>query len=91
MKYASAHGQRRAFYANTPATGNTLGNTRPQEARNEESPAVTKSSRAYAYISEGDGNRTRNHRIDRRPRATAESTQKSLVTTILASRGRSCK
>lgn len=32
--------------------------------RNEEGPAVVSDYWAFSYISEGDGNRTRNHRID---------------------------
>ena len=53
-----------ASYGNTPAAGNTAGNTRPQEAENKESPATVTDCRALPYDSEGDGNRTRNHRID---------------------------
>ncbi len=53
-----------ASYGNTPAAGNTLGNTRPDEGENEESPTIATDCRALPYISEGDGNRTRNHRID---------------------------
>jgi hypothetical protein len=53
-----------ATYGHTPAAGNTLGNTYPDGAENEESPTTTSDCRALPYVSEGDGNRTRNHRID---------------------------
>ena len=53
-----------ADWGNTPAQGNILGNIAPEETTNTESPAVVTDYRASVYVSEGDGNRTRNHRID---------------------------
>jgi len=59
------------LWANHPATaavslapGNTSGNIGPDSAKNEESPETVTDCRAFTYVSEGDGNRTRNHRID---------------------------
>jgi len=43
---------------------NSLGNIGPFPAGNEGSPKVTTDYLALPYISEGDGARTRNHRID---------------------------
>jgi hypothetical protein len=51
--------------SNGPAFGNTSGNIGPELARDKASPETTNDCRALPYISEGDGNRTRNHRIDR--------------------------
>ena len=45
-------------------SGNTSGNIGPESAENEESPTTVTDCEAFTYISEGDGNRTRNHRID---------------------------
>ena len=59
------------LWANHPATaavslppGNISGNICPDSAENKESPAIVTDCRALPYASEGDGNRTRNHRID---------------------------
>ncbi len=49
----------------SPAAGNTFGNNGPVSAKNAESPATVTDCEASTYISEGDGGRTRNHRIDR--------------------------
>ena len=45
-------------------SGNTSGNIGPDSAENEESPTTISDCQALPYVSEGDGNRTRNHRID---------------------------
>jgi hypothetical protein len=50
--------------SNTPAAGNIFGDIYPQRSENEESPETVTDCRALSYASEGDGNRTRNHRID---------------------------
>ena len=57
------------LWANHPAgesrgESKSLGNIGPFPAGNEGSPKVTTDYRALPYISEGDGARTRNHRID---------------------------
>ncbi len=36
----------------------------PGSAENDESPTTVTDCEASTYVSEGDGNRTRNHRID---------------------------
>ena len=62
------------LWANHPATAaikpgasNISGNICPDSAKNEENPTNASDCRALPYVSEGDGNRTRNHRIDRSP------------------------
>jgi hypothetical protein len=50
--------------SNSPPPGNTFGNNGPESTKNEESPKVITDYQAFTYDSEGDGNRTRNHRID---------------------------
>ena len=55
-------------------SGNTSGNNGPESAQKEQSPPTVTDCRALPYISEGDGNRTRNHRIDRRLWPPAETT-----------------
>ena len=52
--------QLRASFGNTPAAGGTHSDS----AQNEKSPTTVSYCQALPYISEGDGNRTRNHRID---------------------------
>ncbi len=59
------------LWASHPATaavsllsGNISGNLCPYSAKNDESPTTVTDCEASSYISEGDGNRTRNHRID---------------------------
>ena len=44
--------------------GNTRGSSGHQGGENEASPEVATDFRAYTHDSEGDGTRTRNHRID---------------------------
>jgi hypothetical protein len=49
---------------NTLPLGNTHGNNGPELPKNDESPTTVNDCEASTYDSEGDGNRTRNHRID---------------------------
>ncbi len=59
------------LWANHPApaavsltSGNISGNICPDLAENNGSPTTINDCQASRYVSEGDGNRTRNHRID---------------------------
>ena len=59
------------LWASHPATAavampasNISGNIGPESAENEESPTIVNDCEASSYVSEGDGTRTRNHRID---------------------------
>ena len=49
---------------NIREVGNTHGNSGHQGGENEASPEVATDYQACTYDSEGDGTRTRNHRID---------------------------
>ncbi len=52
------------LWAKIREVGNTHGNSGHQGGKNEASPEVATDYQACAYASEGDGTRTRNHRID---------------------------